>query len=71
MEKKSLIEEIWDSWSWKLREKLTDANDVVCRIHYEYKLASGGRMKTETYETFMKEKFSEMLKEICDEAERG
>jgi hypothetical protein len=68
MEKKqSLIEEIYGLWEWKLREKLTDANDVVRRIHYECMLFSGNRMKPEVYETFMRDKLAEMLREICDQ----
>jgi hypothetical protein len=67
MEKKQpLIEQIYESWEWKLREKLSEANDVVRRIFYEYKLCSGHRMNLETYETFMRDKLAELLKEIGD-----
>jgi hypothetical protein len=68
MEKKQpLIEQIYESWEWKLREKLSEANDVVRRIFYEYKLCSAGRMNEETYEMFMRDKLARMLQEICDE----
>lgn len=68
MEKKqSLIEEIYESWEWKLREKLTDTNDVVRRIYHEYKQGSGNRMNEELYEIFMRDKLTKLLKEICDE----
>lgn len=67
MEKKqSLIEEIYESWEWKLREKLSEANDVVRRIYHEYKQSSGNRMKPETYEDFMRDKLAELLQEIGD-----
>jgi hypothetical protein len=67
MEKKQpLIEQIYESWEWLLREKLEAANDIVRRIHYEYKLGCAGRMKPEVYEKFMKAKLAQMLKEIGD-----
>jgi predicted house-cleaning noncanonical NTP pyrophosphatase (MazG superfamily) len=68
MEKKQpLIEQIYESWEWKLREKLSDANDVVRRIFHEYKRESGNRVNEEMYEAFMRDKLAELLREIGDQ----
>jgi ATP-dependent Lon protease len=67
MEKKqSLLEEIYESWEWKLREQLSAANDTVRRIFHEYKRESGNRVNEKMYETFMRDKLAELLREIGD-----
>jgi hypothetical protein len=67
MEKKqSLLEEIYESWEWKLREQLSAANDTVRRIFHEYKRESGNRINAEAYESFMRDKLAKMLEEIGD-----
>lgn len=60
----SVLQEVYDSWEWKLREKLTDANDVVRRIYFE--TMQNGKTKPEEYEVFMRKKLSDMLREIGD-----
>lgn len=62
---KSVMQDIYDSWEWKLREKLTDANDVVRRIYFE---AAQFDIKADVYEAFMREKLDAMLQEIGDRA---
>lgn len=57
------MREIYESWEWKLREKLTGANDTVRRIYWE-SMKFG--VKPIDYEAFMSEKLSDMLREIGD-----
>lgn len=61
--RKPVLEQIYDSWEWKLREKLQDSNDVVCRI---YKEAMQFDVKPEAYEEFMKGKLSHLLKGLTN-----
>jgi hypothetical protein len=61
--KQPVIDQIYESWEWKLREKLEDANDVVRRIHKEC-IQFG--VKPTTYEAYMKEKLAKLLQDIGD-----
>lgn len=58
-----IIEQVYESWEWKLREKLTDANDVIRRVHKEC-MQFG--VKPAVYENFMKDKIAKLLQEIGD-----
>lgn len=60
------MEEIYESWEWKLEEKLSDANDVVCRIHTECVMYG---VKPELYQSFMQERLMDMIKRIGDAKE--
>lgn len=58
------LAEIYESWEWKLEEKLTQANDVVRRIYAE---CIQFDVDPELYETYMRQKLDEMLNRIGDE----
>jgi hypothetical protein len=67
MEKKqSLIEQIWESWGWLLRNKLEDANEIACQMYQNCYIESGGRVNEYEYERFMAEKLSQIFKELGD-----
>jgi hypothetical protein len=57
------IDQIYESWEWKLREKLSEANDVVRRV---YKECMQFKVTPAAYEVFMKDKLSKLLQEIGD-----
>lgn len=61
--KQPVIDQIYESWEWKLREKPEDANDVVRRIHKECMQFD---VKPANYEAYMKEKLAKLLQEIGD-----
>lgn len=51
-------------WKWKLKEKLTEANEVIRQIYAEAVGFNG--VRKEVYEAFMSRELQGLLKEICD-----
>lgn len=63
MAKQPIIEQVYDSWEWLLRDKLEDANNIVRRIYRECMQFD---VKPEVYEVFMQRKIAKLLKEVSD-----
>lgn len=63
MPKQSMMEQVWESWDWHLRDKLEDANNIVRLIYRE--ATQNGTSKAE-YKRFMQAKLAQIFTELGD-----
>lgn len=63
MRGKPVIEQVYESWEWHIRDNLEDANRFIRRVYYE---ATQRGVKPEEYEHFMRGKIAQMLRELGD-----
>lgn len=63
MAKQKVLNQVYESWEWLLRDKLEAANNIVRRIYME---STQSGVKPEVYEEFMRVKIAKLLKEVSD-----